>query len=146
MTDSAASPPSSGWTRLVSSVQSNIAKKQEQAKEAREAKAAGKILINGEWKFYLLDEEWEEVQTESAALLQETKDTSHNKEERKVADREYYDLLEVSTNAEFAEIKRSYYKVSLVLRRIPLFHSFYSSTLACSLTHQLYLLSYFSSY
>lgn len=102
---------SSGWTRLVQSVQSNIAKKQEEAREAREAKAAGKIYKDGQYVFYLLDEEEKELNQNNALLQKQESITLEQKEEREVADREYYDLLQVSTSADTSTIKRAYYKV-----------------------------------
>jgi len=108
---------STGWGRLVQSVQSNIAKKQEEAKEAREAKAAGKIWINGKWDFYVLDDEWKELESNPLLNSQDSSTMSDSiKEEREVADREYYELLQVSTNADAAAIKRAYYKVSTTCR------------------------------
>lgn len=64
-----------------------------------------------EWYFYYLDNEIEEVQR-----LQEEKkaggatETGATLTERPVKDREFYDLLKVSTNASQGDIKKAYYK------------------------------------
>jgi hypothetical protein len=111
---SANRPNTAGWSRrLVQSVQTNISKKQEEARLAKEAREAGKIWRNGQWEFYLLDEEWNELQQlETQDSFASNNNSSHTLEtERAVADREYYDLLQVSTNADAATIKRAYYKV-----------------------------------
>jgi curved DNA-binding protein CbpA len=112
---SANRPNTAGWSRrLVQSVQTNISKKQEEARLAKEAREAGKIWRNGQWEFYLLDEEWNELQQlETQDSFASNNNSSHTLEtERAVADREYYDLLQVSTNADAATIKRAYYKVA----------------------------------
>ena len=115
MTDSTPPPPrsSSGWSRLVQTVQTSISLKQEEARQAKEARAAGKIFNpeTKQWEFYLLDEEWKELESNSNLLGTQESSTLDTSAERQVADREYYDLLEVSTNASTSAIKRAYYKV-----------------------------------
>lgn len=67
-----------------------------------------------EWYFYYLDKEREEVE-QLDAKLKESKTASGSAAaasmtEKKVKDREYYDLLGVSTNATSSDIKKAYYK------------------------------------
>lgn len=64
-----------------------------------------------EWFFYYMDKEMEEVQQlEAEKSGKPTSDTGETLAERKVKDRDFYDLLKVSTNATQAEIKKAYYK------------------------------------
>ena len=65
-----------------------------------------------EWYFYLLDREAAEIkeELEKKQLNGGTSFGGDDKAERKVKDREYYDLLKVSTNATMADLKKAYYK------------------------------------
>ena len=65
-----------------------------------------------EWYYYYLDQEWNEVQEEQAKLQGNVGSAtdSHHEAERLVKDRQYYDLLNISTNATPGEIKKAYYK------------------------------------
>eukprot|EP00545_Synedropsis_sp_CCMP1620_P000426 CAMPEP_0119006830 /NCGR_PEP_ID=MMETSP1176-20130426/2567_1 /TAXON_ID=265551 /ORGANISM="Synedropsis recta cf, Strain CCMP1620" /LENGTH=543 /DNA_ID=CAMNT_0006958835 /DNA_START=16 /DNA_END=1647 /DNA_ORIENTATION=+ len=110
----AATAEGGGLKGFFSSVQRNVNKKTEEVRAAREAKTVGKIYDSKtkEWSFYFIDQEWEALLKEEA----ETKQTNGQdaasalEEERPVKDREYYDLLNVSTNATSGEIKKAYYK------------------------------------
>ena len=123
-----AQPPSStggsggggAWNRFVNTVQSNVQKRQELAQEAKEAKLAGKIYnpVTKQWEFYLLDEEWKAIEMDEKQLSPASSNGGEGAplpgaeapEERKVADRTYYDLLKVSTNADAGALKKAYYK------------------------------------
>lgn len=99
-----------GWFQNLSK---GFQAKQEELRIANQAKDAGMIWDKKEkrWSFYLLDQEWEEIEEkEKQKKLAEGGDTGEGKAERIVKDREYYDLLGVSTNATPSEIKKSYYK------------------------------------
>ena len=101
-------------------VQKGIQDKANEVKEAQEAKEAGKIwdAKKKQWVFYFLDEEYEELLAKEKELGTQTSSTAaggaDGGEERKVKDREYYDLLEVSTNASASDIKKAYYKKARV--------------------------------
>jgi hypothetical protein len=115
-----------GWNSLVQGlksaskgVQTSISAKQEEMRVANEARSAGKIWdpVNKKWYFYILDYDHQQLQQKVNA--EEGKEASSSSAaggssslpEKKVADREYYDLLKVSTNADAATIKKAYYKV-----------------------------------
>eukprot|EP00584_Thalassiosira_punctigera_P011116 CAMPEP_0172528338 /NCGR_PEP_ID=MMETSP1067-20121228/2767_1 /TAXON_ID=265564 ORGANISM="Thalassiosira punctigera, Strain Tpunct2005C2" /NCGR_SAMPLE_ID=MMETSP1067 /ASSEMBLY_ACC=CAM_ASM_000444 /LENGTH=618 /DNA_ID=CAMNT_0013312229 /DNA_START=136 /DNA_END=1995 /DNA_ORIENTATION=- len=70
-----------------------------------------------EWIFYYLNKDKEEVEELEAALKAEKAGTTSGEDpakmdlnEKKVKDREFYDLLGVSTNASAGNIKKAYYK------------------------------------
>eukprot|EP00550_Attheya_septentrionalis_P004240 CAMPEP_0198298262 /NCGR_PEP_ID=MMETSP1449-20131203/40280_1 /TAXON_ID=420275 /ORGANISM="Attheya septentrionalis, Strain CCMP2084" /LENGTH=672 /DNA_ID=CAMNT_0043999485 /DNA_START=42 /DNA_END=2060 /DNA_ORIENTATION=+ len=68
-----------------------------------------------EWLFYYLDKELVELEELEHKLKQRktasgAEASSASMTEKKVKDREYYDLLNVSTNATAGEIKKAYYK------------------------------------
>lgn len=70
-----------------------------------------------EWIFYYLEKDKEEVERLEAALLAAKAGQSSNgnlagldMNEKKVKDREFYDLLGVSTGATAGQIKKAYYK------------------------------------
>lgn len=68
------------------------------------------------WINYILDDEYEEVEKEMAKLEGKKHDSTSDlaggdgMPEKKVKDREYYDVLGVSTNATQSQIKKAYYK------------------------------------
>ena len=77
------------------------------------AKDAGMIYDekNKEYVLYFLDSEWEDIKKEDEITSDETPSSQNGvKEERQVKDREYYELLNVSTDADASTIKKAYYK------------------------------------
>lgn len=115
-----ASRKKKNWFATVgTAVQSAVGKAVEEARIAKEAKEAGKVwdTKRKEWRLYFLDEEWNELEVASGSGEGGgvgAAGDSGGEEERKVADREYYDLLGVSTNANDATIKKAYYKKARV--------------------------------
>lgn len=102
--------PSGGWGRLVKNIQSGVQHKRDEIREASDAKAAGKIwnAETREYEFYFLDVEFATLEAQQDAPA--TSKPGGSGEERRVADREYYDLLKVSTNSDLAAIKKAYYR------------------------------------
>ena len=110
-----------GWNKFVNNVSKNFQENQEKAKIREEARRAGKMLDEktGEWKFWYLEEEIANVEAKQKELGPSTSNvgagassSGSTEDERKVADRTYYDLLEVSTNADANGIKKAYYKAA----------------------------------
>lgn len=102
---------------LLEKVQNGLQKKQEEMRIGSEAKKEGKIWNpeKKEWYFYILDDDFVEVEKELKERGGSNSDETDNNgasliAERQVADREYYDLLKVSTNADASKIKKAYYK------------------------------------
>ena len=69
-----------------------------------------------EWYFYILDDELKEVERLEKEQNEKSKKSTPatSAEERQVKDREYYDLLKVSTNATSGELKKAYYREARV--------------------------------
>lgn len=105
---------SKGVGSFFNTVQRGIEAKQEEFKTAKEAKEAGKIFDKEkkEWVFYYLDTEWDELLVKEKSLSSSAT-ASDAGEEREVKDREYYDMLSVSTNATDIQIKKAYRKMAL---------------------------------
>ena len=99
----------SGWNRFVSNVQKGIHDKQEEMRINKEAKEAGKQYNaeTKEWTFYYIDQELKDLEAKADQFgTNATPSTSTvgAEDERKVKDRTYYDLLEVSTNADANQV------------------------------------------
>jgi curved DNA-binding protein CbpA len=113
---STSEPNSGGIGRLFQSIQSGVQKKRDDLREASEAKAAGKVWNSEtkQWEFYLLDQEFADLEVLSNDQQNNgatsTGPADGGEAERPVKDREYYDLLKVSTNADSATIKKAYYR------------------------------------
>lgn len=68
-----------------------------------------------EWYFYILDQEAAEIRSiEEEMEKKEDGAGARTGMERKVKDREYYDLLKVRTDASLAELKKAYYREARV--------------------------------
>lgn len=63
-----------------------------------------------EWVHYFIDKEFEEIEKEWAELEGKKTEEVSQGPEKKVKDREYYDLLGISTNATPTEVKKAYYR------------------------------------
>lgn len=104
----------SGWNKFVGSIKTNVEKHQQELNKAKQAEKEGQVQDpkTKEWSFYYLEEEMKKLEEQAAEFgTQASTATSFNEaEERPVKDRQYYDLLEVSTNADAASIKKAYYK------------------------------------
>eukprot|EP00980_Cylindrotheca_fusiformis_P010247 scaffold2277_cov137-Cylindrotheca_fusiformis.AAC.2 len=93
-------------------VKKGVESKQEELRNAREAKEFGKVWDKEkkEWVFYFLDKEWEEILEKEKTLKPTGSISGSAADEREVKDRTYYDLLGCSTNATSTELKKAYYK------------------------------------
>lgn len=100
-----------GVGSFLGSVKKSVENKQEELRQAREAKEHGKVWDKEKkaWVFYYLDQEWEDLM-EKEKTMNPSASTVSGEDEREVKDRTYYDLLEVSTNATNAQLKKAYYK------------------------------------
>jgi len=99
------------WNGFMSGMQN----KTEEMRISGEAKKEGKIYDSETktWKFYHLADEMEEVDRLEREIGVGTGGLDGaSGEERVVADREYYDLLGVSTNTDSGGIKKAYYKAA----------------------------------
>lgn len=118
MAEAQENPWAKGWNSFVSSVQKGIHDKQEEGRLREEAKKAGKLQdpVTKEWKFYYIDEDVNTLEEKAKAFaaggVTSSSAVGDLADERKVADRTYYDLLEVSTNADSNQIKKAYYKAA----------------------------------
>lgn len=95
-------------------VQKGMEARQEEMRQAKEAKEAGKIFNKEkkEWVFYFLDDELKELQQKETTMNSTTSDVNPG-EEKEVKDRTYYNLLGVSTSATDVQIKKAYRKMAL---------------------------------
>lgn len=104
------------FEKFVKAAQNVVEQKKKEMREASEAKAAGKIYDPEKgWFFYILDQELEELNKMDESSESDNRgmgSTGEQQEERPVADRAFYDVLGVSTNADAAAIKKAYYKAA----------------------------------
>lgn len=104
-----------GVGSFLGAVKSGVVSKQEEMRQAREAKEFGKVWDKEKkaWVFYFLDKHWEELMEKEKKLNPSASSVSAGGEdEPEVKDRAYYDLLGVKTNATSGELKKAYYKVA----------------------------------
>lgn len=102
------------FSSIVKKVQTTVESKQEQIRIAEEAKKIGKIWDSEEkaWVFYFLDTEFDTLQTEWNKKQKNTNSGVTSSDEKEVKDREYYDLLDISTNADEVAIRKAYFKTA----------------------------------
>ncbi|KAL3944729.1 MAG: hypothetical protein SGBAC_001200 [Bacillariaceae sp.] len=104
-----------GVGSFLGAVKSGVVSKQEEMRQAREAKEFGKVWDKEKkaWVFYFLDKHWDELMEKEKKLNPSASSVSAGGEdEPEVKDRAYYDLLGVKTNATSGELKKAYYKVA----------------------------------
>ncbi|GAX20164.1 hypothetical protein FisN_17Lh114 [Fistulifera solaris] len=102
------------FSSIVKKVQTTVESKQEQIRIADEAKKVGKIYDSSEkaWVFYFLDAEFDTLQDEWSKKQKNSGSSVTSSDEKQVKDREYYDLLDVSTNADEVTIRKAYFKTA----------------------------------
>jgi len=100
-----------GLASFFGSVRKGVENRQDGMRQTREAKQFGKVWDKDTktYAFYFLDNEWEELM-EKEKTLNPSASSAGGEDEREVKDRAYYDLLDVSTNATNAQLKKAYYK------------------------------------